>query len=157
MSLRLNLGCNDLPLFDFTNIDIDPRVKPDVVADCLQLPYEDNTVDEIYAGHLLEHTAIYENALAEWYRVLKPGGKITITVPDTGKALEQYKKGIISLELLNQVVFGADDRNEQNHHQVFTEYILLEQMNKYFKTKIIEDSPLALIKVDWQTIAVGIK
>jgi len=155
--MKINLGCNDLPLDGFVNIDIDPRVKPDLIADSLHLPYEDESVDEIYAGHLLEHTTPEEEALKEWYRVLKKGGKITITVPDIEKSLYLFINEKISLELLNQVVFGANDRDEQNHHQVFTQFILLEQMNKYFKTKIVEDSPLALIKVNWQTIAEGIK
>ena len=155
--IRLNLGCNDLPMDGWTNIDSDIRVKPDLVADCLNLPYEDNSVDEIYAGHLLEHTTPEEEALREWHRVLKVGGKITITVPDVEKLLKLFNKKEIDLGLLNQVVFGANDRDEQNHHQIFTELILLEQMNKYFHAYIIPDSPYALIKVDWQTICEGIK
>lgn len=154
---RLNLGCNDLPLEHFINIDIDPRVNPDLVADSLNLPYEDDSIDEIYAGHLLEHTTPDEEAIKEWHRVLKKGGKITITVPDIEKSLKLYKDDEISLELLNQVAFGATDRDEQNHHQVFTTDILLLQMSKYFDTKIVKDSPLALIKVNWQTIGCGIK
>jgi len=155
--IRINIGCNDLPLRDFINIDRDPAVKPDVVADASALPYENDSVDEIYAGHLLEHFANNENVLAEWHRVLKVGGKITVTVPDTEKALELYGKGEISLDLLNQVVFGADDRALQNHHQIFNKDILLLQMRKYFETEIVEDSPYAFFKVGWQTICEGVK
>ena len=155
--MKLNLGSNDLPLKDFINIDFDPAVKPDLVADATKLPYEDETVDEIYAGHLLEHFALNEEVLKEWYRVLKTGGKITITVPDVEKSLKLYSGGELSLDMLNQVVFGADDRDLQNHHQVFTKDILLLQMGKYFTSQIVEDSPHAYFKVKWQTIAEGIK
>lgn len=155
--VRLNLGCNDLKLEGFTNIDIDARVNPDVVADSLNLPYDDESVDEIYAGHLLEHTTVHENALKEWHRVLKKGGRITITVPDTQKALELHNIGKLSLAMLNQVVYGADDRDEQNHHQIFTEEILLQQMSEHFDTKIIPSSPLVAFDVSWQSIAEGAK
>ncbi len=155
--MKLNIGCNDLPLHDFINIDSDPRVKPDVVADASFLPYANDSVDEIYAGHLLEHFAHNERVLAEWHRVLRPGGKITVTVPDTEKSLKLYAEGKMSLDLLNQVVFGADDRDLQNHHQIFTSEILLKQMRQFFQTEIVPDSPHAFFKVQWQTIAVGIK
>ena len=155
--MKINLGCNDLKLDGFLNIDSDPVVNPDVVADASKLPFDDGSVEEIYAGHLLEHFAHYEDVLREWHRVLKTGGKITVTVPDTEKALALYSAGEISLDLLNQVVFGANDRALQNHHQIFDKEILLLQMNKYFKTEIVNDSPHAFFKVKWQTIAVGIK
>ena len=71
--MKLNLGCNDFKLKGFINIDIDPRVNPDVVADVCKLPYEDNSVEEIYAGHVLEHIPMYIDALKEWHRVLQPG------------------------------------------------------------------------------------
>lgn len=155
--MNLNLGVNDLPLRGFINIDSDPRVNPDVVADAAHLPYENDSIDEIYSGHLLEHFAHNENVLAEWHRVLKVGGKITVTVPDTEKSLKLYSEGKMSLDMLNQVVFGADDRELQNHHQIFTTEILLKQMRNYFTTEIVPDSPHAFFKVPWQTICVGIK
>jgi hypothetical protein len=55
--LRLNVGCGP-GLFrkkGYINIDKSDRVEPDIVADVLDLPYDPGTVDEIYAGHLLEH------------------------------------------------------------------------------------------------------
>ena len=155
--MNLNLGCNDLPLEGFINIDIDPSVNPDVVADSMELPYPDNSVDEIYAGHLLEHVTSPDKALKEWYRVLRPGGRITITVPDTQKALEMFNNGGISYDLLTQVVYGATDRDQQNHAHVYTETILLDQMKPYFTATIVDDSPYAVIKVEWQTIAEGVK
>ena len=152
--LKLNLGCNDLKLSDgFINIDIDPRVRPDLIADCFKLPFEDETVDEIYAGHLMEHVSFNEDLLTEWKRVLKKGGKITCTVPDTEKSIKLYADGQMTRKLLNQIVFGADDREQQNHHQVYTTQILIDDMSKHFTDVfIIEDSPLVLIKVKWQTI-----
>jgi predicted SAM-dependent methyltransferase len=156
--MRINLGCNDFKLDGFINIDSDPGVNPDFVADALNLPYEDNSIDELYAGHLLEHFTLQEDPLKEWFRVLKPGGRITVTVPDTGSSLKLYSEGKLSLEWVNAVVFGAQDRKEQNHHQVFTTDILKMQFSGYFKeVEILEDSPYLLARVPWQTIITGIK
>lgn len=151
--MKINIGCNQWKLEGFINIDIDERVNPDVVADGSKLPYEDNSIDEIYAGHMLEHYSLDENVLLEWKRVLKAGGKITITVPDVEKGIAEYRKGNITLDFLNQILFGATDREQQNHHQLFTEDILKTQVEKVFnECKIVEDSPYLVAKVNWQTI-----
>lgn len=48
------------------------------------IPFEDNTFDEIYSSHCLEHVPWMQvdYALLECFRVLKPGGSIEIHVPD---------------------------------------------------------------------------
>ena len=58
-------------------------VKSDVVADVSNpLPFEDNYADYIIAKHVVEHLIDFFTALKEWYRILKPGGKIIISLPD---------------------------------------------------------------------------
>lgn len=153
MALRLNLGCWKKRLPGFVNIDLDPSFA-EVVADAAHLPYEDDSVDEIYAGHLLEHFALTEDVLKEWHRVLKPGGVITVTVPDIEKGLEEYRKDQIDLEWFNQIVFGGQDRDKQHHHQVFTEDILITQLRRYFgDVELLEECPYLMGIVAWQTIA----
>lgn len=53
---------------------------------------KDNSVDEIFMGDFLEHLmrldALY--VLGECYRVMKPGAKITICVPDMTAAMKKY-------------------------------------------------------------------
>lgn len=153
--MKLNLGCWTHKLEGFINIDIDPNVNPDLVCDASKLPFVDNSIDEIYAGHLLEHFTLKEGhcALSEWKRVLKPGGIITITVPDAEKGLNEYRKGSITLEWYEQIIFGAPDRDQQYHHQVFTDDILFKVVSEHFKeAEIIDDSPHLMGRVNWQTI-----
>jgi len=53
--IKLHLGCGDLRLEDFINIDIQSKTA-DINLDIYDLSkFNDNTVDEIYISHVLEH------------------------------------------------------------------------------------------------------
>ena len=87
----LHVGCGTAPLpsgrfngHQEIRLDIDPAVNPDVVGSITDIPLMSGTVDAVYSSHNLEHVADHEvsMALGEFYRVLKPGGKLVIEVPD---------------------------------------------------------------------------
>jgi len=48
----------------------------------LELPFEENTFDYVISSDVIEHTPDPLAAVKELIRVLKPGGKICITVPN---------------------------------------------------------------------------
>lgn len=49
------------------------------------LPFQNEELDYVVARHNIEHYANPLKTLREWYRVLKPGGRIGITTPDDTK------------------------------------------------------------------------
>lgn len=53
-----------------------------MTGDLTCLPFADNFFDRIIASEILEHIANDQRALEELYRVLKPGGKLILTVPN---------------------------------------------------------------------------
>ena len=95
--LRLNCGSGNYPLPYWTNLDVN-RAKPaDIHAEALTYlrsqPVE--SYEDIYAGHLIEHMRP-EDALAlvrECYRVLLPGGRLGLLVPDTREIMRRYLAG----------------------------------------------------------------
>jgi SAM-dependent methyltransferase len=52
-----------------------------VKGDALDLPYDDGTFDFVIASEILEHVPQDEEAIDELIRVLKPGGRLAVTVP----------------------------------------------------------------------------
>ena len=46
-----------------------------------RLPFAENSQDAVFASHVLEHIADDQNALLDWYRVVRIGGFLVICVP----------------------------------------------------------------------------
>lgn len=82
MSLVLNVGSGEELQADAVNIDIRPVA--DIQADARDLPYSTGSVDEVRAYDCLEHFTEFEfsDVLVEWHRVLKPGGRLVVRVPN---------------------------------------------------------------------------
>jgi SAM-dependent methyltransferase len=85
---RAAKGLQHRPMGDWTTVDA--FTGADVKAQMWALPFRDGTVDEIWSSHALEHVARVDVAptLAEWFRVLRPGGTAVIQVPNLDYAAE---------------------------------------------------------------------
>ena len=57
-----------------------------IPADCYTLPFPDDEFDLVHCAEMIEHVDYPEQAIAEMYRVLKPGGTIIITTPNQNAA-----------------------------------------------------------------------
>jgi ubiquinone/menaquinone biosynthesis C-methylase UbiE len=81
--IRLNLGSGDDYKTGFINVDNSPHLKKDLEwdLDSYPYPYQESSVDYIYAYGIIEHIDNLKQFLEEMYRILKPGGKIRFRVP----------------------------------------------------------------------------
>jgi SAM-dependent methyltransferase/uncharacterized protein YbaR (Trm112 family) len=61
------------------NIGLFPNVH--VVGDAYSLPYADDSVDAIHCEAVLEHLEFPNEAVAEMFRVLRPGGQLFAATP----------------------------------------------------------------------------
>lgn len=97
--MRLNLGCGRMVLPGFFNVDIqaNPRAKRplDLLADVRAVPLEDACAEEVHAYHVIEHFHRWETdaVIAEWKRLLKPGGLLVLELPDLAKACRNLLAG----------------------------------------------------------------
>lgn len=78
----------------WVNVDVDSGIS-DVVVNFNEnqnLPFDDNSVDCIYASHVFEHMSIFAapNVFKECFRVLRWGGVLRIIIPDIKKAVIKY-------------------------------------------------------------------
>ena len=82
--MKLNLGCGLHKLEGYVNVDEQEYVEPDVVADLTKpWPFEDSSVDEAVASHILEHLTTDElfHFMRELHRVCKNGAVTHVAVP----------------------------------------------------------------------------
>jgi predicted SAM-dependent methyltransferase len=135
--MKLNLGCQVHYFPGWVNVDIvgdDPGIKIDLECDVSKLPYQEESVDFIYAGHLVEH--FYPDtlpaAIAEWWRVLRPGGKLVIVTPDCGSVFRDYAIGKLDIEATWQQVYGRIyhyDAPSERHHIAFDRAKLVDMVS----------------------------
>ena len=70
---------------DWYHLDITSHPNVDLIGYAHNIPLPDESVDLVYASHVLEYYDWDEAeniVLPEWKRILKPGGKLRIAVPD---------------------------------------------------------------------------
>jgi SAM-dependent methyltransferase len=84
-------------------MDIEAEVEPDMVGSITAIDLPDNEVDAVYASHILEHVEHWEvhQALFEVLRVLAPGGKALIVVPDLVRVAREITEHPSQIEAVN--------------------------------------------------------
>ncbi|MDP3980964.1 MAG: glycosyltransferase [Chlamydiota bacterium] len=135
--MKLNLGCENDIRDGYINCDFYNNQKADMTFDCAVLPFDDNSIDEILANHLIEHFDYYDGqkVLAEWHRALKPGGRLHIETPDLEGLCKVFLASNEEKRLgLYGVFFAAQWFPGQGHKFLFTEYQLRATLsNRGFK------------------------
>ena len=79
--MKINLGCGDKKMSGYVNVDVcgDPDLRFDLSH--FPWPFEDNSVDEVFSEHFLEHVEDYDKTVSEIHRILRVGGVNHFKVP----------------------------------------------------------------------------
>ncbi len=136
---RLHLGCGSYRLPEWTNIDAREGSAVDVVEDVFTLPsFRDGTVDVIYASHVLEHAGLphscqkpsYRDAISRWYRLLRAGGMLFVSVPDLYQVFEGIRRfdGNKNQQAFLRALFGGQEYLENTHFCGFTHQLLTDEL-----------------------------
>lgn len=121
MGVKLNLGSGPQKIPGYTNIDRSLGTEAYPLADA------DNSVEEIRASHVLEHFPHGEipAVLAEWVRVLKPGGLLKIAVPDFQWIVANANRTDLPIE---GFLMGGQTDESDYHKSIFTDQKLRRLM-----------------------------
>ena len=95
----LNAGCGTHYAKGWTNVDVweGPNTTPDIKVNPGEpYPFEDNTFDAVYLGHVLEHIPWSDvtTFLQDIQRVAKPGAPVMVVGPDIYKTIKRWKEGL---------------------------------------------------------------
>ena len=118
----LHLGCGRINHPRFVNIDgVDwPHVH--YVQSLTKLTrFGNETVSFIYVSHALEHFPRTQtiSILREWYRTLKKGGRLCLSVPDFDFILDMYEFSKRDADAIQGPLFGEQDYPFNFHYRVF--------------------------------------
>lgn len=98
--MKINVGCGSRVKDGWVNCDLahnpDAPREPDILCDARHIPLDDGVADEVMAIHLLEHFYVWEayDALREWWRLLRPGGRLVLELPDLEKCCRNILNGV---------------------------------------------------------------
>jgi len=148
--LKLNIGCGHFPLADYINVDIQPLEEVDLVADAHHLPFTNESLSEIYAGHLLEHLTYAPLFLIECYRVLIQAGELVLVLPDLSWAAEypwHIIFGAVSFEELGRISRFQLHRSWWNEESL---YQFVKPFGFDYLGRLAPDDPRLTSQIDWQ-------
>lgn len=120
--LRLHLGCGDIDVPGFVNIDARPRAHVHHVQGIDSLSrFADGTASLIYGSHCLEHLSHLQvpKVLKEWQRVLRPGGVLRLSVPDFDLLVEMYLSTDRDMRSIILPLMGGQDYPFNFHFTCF--------------------------------------
>jgi predicted SAM-dependent methyltransferase len=161
-ALRLNIGGKEpMPGWKILNVQEGPHV--DYVGDCRDLGrFEDESVDEIYASHVIEHLDYRHalpQALAEFNRVLAKGGNARISVPDFELLCRLFIDPKTSKEErfhLMMAAFGGQLDEYDLHHVGLNFEILRDYLLQAGFSKVERTGDFELLYDDSRTVICGV-
>lgn len=135
--LKLHLGCGSIHLDGYINID-KFNASADLFMDAGKLHFPDNSVDEIFTSHIVEHITYpqFMKALEEWKRVLKGEAFLIIRCPNFEEDLKNWlntdyrKRWGANNEGVN-VILGFQDRGPGHvNRNIFTSKRLADLVSR---------------------------
>jgi len=147
--IKLQLGCCDRKIPGFVNVDIRSDQNPDVAYDISKIDEIFNEVDLIYSSHVLEHFKRneYMNVLKTWFKVLKPGGILRLSVPSLSAIVEYYNKYKTIDRRMLGLLYGDQGSPYSYHYHIWDDESL---------SKDLRDIGFSIVrKWDWREVDHG--
>lgn len=133
--MKLDLAAGMNPREDFQPVDIERCSPETIVCDLLMFPWpwETSSVDELHCSHFIEHIPMHEYSGKDWlvafidecYRVLKPGGLLTLRWPDYRHVhafMDPTHRRFIPLETLGYFQKTWRELNRLQHYRIDSDW-----------------------------------
>jgi len=121
---RLHLGSGVKRMLGYLDVDAFVAARGILPVSHVELPHQTASVDEILSEHSLEHIGKYEvpRALAEWSRVLRPGGRLLMNLPNLEWCMKAWLAAPEEVRWGWQLdtIFGLQDHPGEYHKTGFT-------------------------------------
>lgn len=129
--MKLDIGAGLTPKPGYKTVDVVPEMHPDFCAPMWEIPLPDNSVDEIFTTHALEHVAKNKvvPTLREWYRILKPGAKAEIQVPDLEWCCRNWLEHLTN-DWHMDTLFGNQEHEGEFHKTGFTANLMYQYLQQ---------------------------
>jgi predicted SAM-dependent methyltransferase len=118
--ILIHLGCGEQNDPRYINVDGVAFPHVNFVGRVEKLPmFSNEYADLVYACHVLEHISHQKLSavLREWYRVLKKGGVLRLSVPDFDKIIEMYEAENKSVLRTLPPLMGTHENGEFDFHR----------------------------------------
>lgn len=120
--MKLHIGCGKRVLHGWVHIDLEkfPHIDHQIDIKHIDKVFKENTIDEIYACHVIEHIPRHEidGVLHSLFKILKPGGILRTAVPDIGTAIKLYTEQDIPLYPTLYGQFWGGQKNAHDFHTI---------------------------------------
>ena len=118
--IRLNIGCGSGKIDGFVNVDINDKMKPDLVLDIRKehLPYKEESVNQIVMFHTIEHIEkkYHSLILEEFHRVLQKEGEVIFSYPEFTRCYENWVYNRMGLrEFWEATIYGRQSDESDFH------------------------------------------
>ena len=129
--MKVHIGCDNKYFPGWYHID-GSNYKHIKHHDIINLPFEKNSIDIIYASHVLEYFDREEvnTVLNKWYYYLKENGILRLSVPNFEMYVKLYIDKKISLDNCLGPLYGKWKMNNNNiiYHKTTYDYISLKNV-----------------------------
>ena len=120
--LKVHIGCGEIQLVGWVNIDARPLPHVHLVSEKLELDeFSDGSIGEIYLSHVLEHLSFEEvnNFLEQMHQKIAVGGVLRLSVPDFETIVKIYLENDRSIKSVKYALMGGQDYEFNFHKSVY--------------------------------------